>query len=107
MVCKKHYLNSCMKELLDGVAFSKATFNKEEIVTNGTEFCNKTGIKSLMKTARVPNFHIKVKLHKKPIGFRFVAGSSKAPLALVSHWLTLVMEGNLGRHQFSLDQGDT
>jgi hypothetical protein len=95
IVCKKHYLNSCTKELLNGVAYSKATFNKEEIITNGTEFCNKTGIISLMKAARVPNFHIRVKLHKKPIGFRFVAGSSKAPLAPVSQWLTLVMKAIL------------
>ena len=87
-----------MEELLDSAAYSKATFNEEEIITNGTEFCNKTGITSLMKAARVPNFHMRVKLHKKPIGFRFVAGSSKAPLAPVSQWLTLVMEGNLGRY---------
>ena len=94
-VCKKHYLNSCMKELLDGAAYSKATVNKEEIITNETEFCNKTGIISLMKAPRVPNFHIRVKLHKKPIGFRFVAGSSKAPLAPVSQWLTLVLKAIL------------
>jgi len=95
LVCKKYYLNSCMKELLDGVAYSKATFNEENINTNGTEFCNKTGITCLMKASRVSNFHIRVKLHKEPIGFRSVAGSSKAPLAPVSQWLTLVMKAIL------------
>ena len=88
-------MNSCMSELLGGVAYLKATFSKEEIVTNGAEFCNDTKIKSLIKSARVLNSHIRVKLHKEPIGFRFVAGSSKAPLAPVSQWLTLVMKAIL------------
>jgi len=48
-----------------------------------------------MKAARVPNFYIRVKLHKEPIGFRFVASSSKAPLAPVIQWLTLVMKAIL------------
>ena len=47
IVCKKHHLNSCTIKLLDGAAYSKATFNKEEIITNRTELCNKTGILSV------------------------------------------------------------
>ena len=97
IVCKNHNMSRCMKELLDGVDHSKATFNKEAIITNGTRFCNKTGIVSLMKAARVLNTHIRVKLHKKPIGFTFVAGNSNP-----SHnRLTMVDLGedsNLGRY---------
>eukprot|EP00959_Pyramimonas_sp_CCMP1952_P161116 3369103-Pyramimonas_sp.AAC.1 len=33
---------------------------------------------------KVPNFHIRVEMHKEPLGFRFVAGSAQAPLTNVS-----------------------
>ena len=88
LVCRKHYIQSAMDELQNGVAYTPSHQNADNIISNGSQFCTNRGIKPLAEMS-IPNFHLRVKLHKSVPSFRFVAGSQHAPLTPVSRWLTL------------------
>lgn len=87
IMCKKHYVQACLNELREGVAYELSDMPVENCLSEGERACRDFNIEPQPKS-RVPNFHIRVKLHKDPIGFRFVAGSPNAPFTPVSKWLT-------------------
>jgi hypothetical protein len=86
-MCKRCGVQSCLKELREGAAYEISDMPVEDCLSNGDRACKEFNIEPQPKS-RVPNFHIRVKLHKDPIGFRFVAGSPNAPFTPVSKWLT-------------------
>ena len=106
IMCKKHYLIECLRELEQGVAYKVTDRTEPEILLSCQNFndqFNQTlpehrGHATLRndgaghKNAVIPNFHIRVKMHKEPLGYRFVAGSRDSPLTGVSQWLTLVLK---------------
>ena len=106
IMCKKHYLLMCLQELEHGVAYKESDLANDEILLSCQQFDDKfrrslnepgvdvaPGNDLLRETeVKVPNFHIRVKMHKEPLGFRFVAGSAQAPLTNVSKWLTLILK---------------
>ena len=106
IMCKKHYLLKCLEELEQGVAYRATERSENDILLSCQQFddqfnrsMTETGGGTTpvddtlqMNPAKIPNFHIRVKMHKEPLGFRFVAGSRDAPLTNVSKWLTLVLK---------------
>jgi hypothetical protein len=90
--CKKDYLNTCLKELNEGVAYTVSERTPEEILLEGNEFCKSVGLRTQRK-AKLPNIHARTKMHKSPIGHRIVAGSPAAPLTPVSLALNEVFKG--------------
>ena len=109
IMCKKFYLQQCLQELEHGVAY-RATDRTENEILRSCQNYDDTFRRSTdesggvitpdndvtnIKLGKIPNFHIRVKMHKSPIGFRFVAGSRDAPLTNVSKWLTLVLKALL------------
>ena len=91
VMCKKHYIATCLRELQGGVAYKISDLPVDACIVKGLEVCKQYNIEPLDK-AKVANFHIRVKLHKEPIGYRFVAGSPNAPLTPISKWLTLAFK---------------
>ena len=90
MVCKKHYLTTCLAELQkQNGAYGATRTKRETLIKSEHDFCKREGVKP-QTDAAVPNFHTRVKLHKYPHGYRYVAGSAAAPTRPVSDWLTLV-----------------
>mmetsp|Transcript_39732 Transcript_39732/g.75968 ORF Transcript_39732/g.75968 Transcript_39732/m.75968 type:complete len:279 (+) Transcript_39732:384-1220(+) len=93
IMCKKHYLQVCLNELRQEVAYEPAVnVTENDLIQDGKSFCEEHEIRLPNKVAKVPNFRIRVKLHKEPVGFRFVAGSPNAPLTSVSKWLTVAFK---------------
>ena len=107
IICKKLYLQECLKELQQGVAYVPTDRTERDILISGSKFTthfnrditetrdNTTPVDDeTVNTGdtKIPNFHIRVKLHKEPLGYRFVAGSKDAPLTSVSQWLTSALK---------------
>ncbi|KAK3284876.1 hypothetical protein CYMTET_7487 [Cymbomonas tetramitiformis] len=85
-VCKKHYMQKCLDELRHGVAYEATERSADDINAEGTALCRAHSI-TPQRGPRIPHFHIRVKLHKSPVGYRFVAGANRATLTPVSKWL--------------------
>jgi len=107
IICKKLYLQECLKELQQGVAYVPTDRTERDILISGSKFTthfnrditetrdNTTPVDDeTVNTGdtKIPNFHIRVKLHKEPLGYGFVAGSKDAPLTSVSQWLTSALK---------------
>ncbi|KAK3283694.1 hypothetical protein CYMTET_8621 [Cymbomonas tetramitiformis] len=87
-VCKKHYMQKCLDELRHGVAYEATERSADDINAEGTALCRAHSI-TPQRGPRIPHFHIRVKLHKSPVGYRFVAGANRATLTPVSKWLSV------------------
>jgi hypothetical protein len=107
IICKKLYLQECLKGLQHGVAYVPTDTTERDILISGSKFTthfNRDITETRDNTApvddetvdtgntKIPNFHIRVKLHKEPLGYRFLAGSKYAPLTSVSQWLTSALK---------------
>jgi len=90
ILCKKRYIQLCMAELEGGETYTVSNRTVEELREEGRAYCTDMHKLTPQRKSRVPNFHIRMKAHKQPIGSRFVAGSSKAPLTPVSKALNMV-----------------
>ena len=70
-------------------AYSATRTKRKTLISSAADFCMRENINP-QRDAAVPKFHVRVKLHKSPSGFRFVAGSATAPTKPISTWLTRV-----------------
>lgn len=60
----------------------------------------------LTAVAKVPSFHIMVKLHKDPVGLSFVAGSPIVPFTSESNgWFETIMPDEQGLEKLDGIQG--
>ena len=80
-VCKKYYVARLMKEV--GIpdnstpTYQLANRNKESIIQNNIEFCERYSLKVPDDNKILPIMYWIPKMHKNPIGTRFIVASSK------------------------------
>jgi hypothetical protein len=63
----------------------------ELLMHDGKTACENAGLQA-QRGVSIPNFHMLVKLHKEPLGFRYVAGSPHAPYTPISKALNTVFK---------------
>jgi hypothetical protein len=91
-MCKSHYVQLVTDELEGSDAYTKAVgTTPETILEDGKEACRKAGLTPQVKSS-IPNYHLRVKLHKNPIGFRCVAGSPHAPFTPISKAINTILK---------------
>jgi hypothetical protein len=89
--CRKEYITTVFKELNSGGTYTKSDMTSDELVEGGNLACRRLRIRAQAK-AKVPTLIMMAKLHSSPVKFRFVAGSSKAPLRPISKVISTVLK---------------
>ena len=89
-ICKKYYISKILHEVgLSGTpnpTYTLTTTSKTEIIDNNIRFCEKFGLKVNDKQRDLPIMYWLPKMHKNPVGFRFIIASkncSTKPLTKV------------------------
>ena len=95
-LCKSHYIDCLIKELVIDNSLGKPTFTpttltKEEILDNhGSVLCS-FGISNKDEELGLPSFYWIPKLHKYPSKQRYIAGSAKCSTKPLSKLLTCIL----------------
>ena len=80
-ICKKYYIAKLMKEVgmpdNSSETYKVSDLNKEVIIQNNVEFCAKYNFKVSDEQKTLPIIYWIPKMHKTPIGSRFIVASSK------------------------------
>ena len=93
IVCKKYYLDVVLKELDTCNGTSPQTYTPcgthvENLITAHQEFLHNQNIKIPTDMKQLPTFYWLSKMHKNPIGSRFIAASSACTTKPLSQLLT-------------------
>ena len=93
IVCKKYYLDVVLKELDTCNGTSPQTYTPcgthvENLITAHQEFLHNQNIKIPTDMKQLPTFYWLPKMHKNPIGSRFIAASSACTTKPLSQLLT-------------------
>ena len=99
-ICKKYYVSVILKELgLSGLSsntYEKSNLSKDEIINNNIKFCEKFGLKITEEQKSLPLMYWLPKMHKTPIGTRFIIASkncSTKPLSgIISNAFKLIFD---------------
>ena len=96
-LCKKHYLATCVSELEGNDTYEETSLSPQQIIDKGRSLNVQNGFgPSCGDCQGVPNFHIRVKMHKTPVGYRFVCGAQNAPTHRISGWLVPALQTLIG-----------
>ena len=81
-VCKRFYISQLFSEVGLYNAKSNPTYlhinkNKEEIINDNIKFCEKFGLNATDKEKSLPIMYWLPKMHKNPIGARFIVASNQ------------------------------
>ncbi len=91
LVCKKHYLTTIHSDLTDpnNHYYSPSTFTPEQLLRNHNAFYSNNQFSIPHKSHfKLPSFAAMPKLHKSPIGHRFLVCSHNTSLTALSKWLS-------------------
>ena len=93
VVCKKYYLDVILKELDTCNVSSPQTYEScsvrnEDIIIKHKEFITRQNVKIPDEMTQLPTLYWLPKMHKNPIGSRFIAASSKCTTKPLSQLLT-------------------
>jgi hypothetical protein len=90
VICKKHYVEVILKEIgLSGNptdTYKESTKDKEEIIFENLQYLDRLKLKSEEKDKELPVMYWTPKMHKNPIGSRFIIASkncSTKPLSKI------------------------
>ena len=90
-ICKKFYISKLLSELGElgapkNKTYSKTDISKEKLINNNIDYCKKFGLDVIDKQKGLPRMYWLPKMHKTPIGARYIVASkhcSNKPLAKV------------------------
>ena len=93
VVCKKYYLNVVLKELSTNNGTSPQTYapcsnHMEHLIAEHEDFLTRQNIRIPTDMKQLPGFYWLPKMHKNPIGSRFIAASSACTTKPLSQLLT-------------------
>ena len=93
IVCKKYYLDVVLKELDTSNGTNPQTYmpcsdHVENIIVEHQDFMTRQNIKIPVDMKQLPTFYWLPKMHKNPIGSRFIAASSACTTKPLSQLLT-------------------
>ncbi|WP_456235821.1 hypothetical protein [Soonwooa purpurea] len=78
-ICKRYYIERLLSEVgLNGMSsatYKISTRDPNEIILNNIELCEKLGLNMESKMKKMPTMYWIPKMHKKPIGARFIVAS--------------------------------
>lgn len=93
IVCKKYYLDVVLKELDTNNTNTPQTYIScstpiENLIAEHKKFMDSQNIRIPGDMQQLPSFYWLPKMHKNPIGSRFIAASSACTTKPLSHFLT-------------------
>ena len=93
VVCKKYYLDVVLKELSTNNGTSPQTYapcsdHMEHLIAEHEDFLTRQNIRIPTDMKQLPGFYWLPKMHKNPIGSRFIAASSACTTKPLSQLLT-------------------
>jgi hypothetical protein len=88
VVCKKHYVERCLDELKNGVAYSPRDVTISKLHLDAKSTLARFYF-SMVACAKVPHFMGTFKFHKQPVGIRFMAGSAQSAMKPLSVGISL------------------
>lgn len=87
-VCKRHYCAELVKEFNTSGAYTNVQSTPEEVIAEHKAFM---GTRQLLTAEKLPYLYWLPKLHKVPIGKRFIAGSGACSTTELSRLLSSVL----------------
>ena len=95
IICKRYYIETLIKELGFSTPTGNSTYtscqmSSEDIVSTHDTFIKSLGIELSEEDKRLPHLYWTPKLHKSPVKYRFIAGSSKCTTKQLSSLLTKI-----------------
>ena len=99
IICKRYYIETLIEELaLDNcstpagnLTYTSCQMSSEGIVSSHDTFMESLGIELSDDDKRLPYLYWTPKLHKSPVKYRFIAGSSKCATKQLSSLLTKIL----------------
>ena len=76
-ICKRFYVSRTLKEITDNNTYSKSVRTFNDITEETINFCKRFGIQIEEKSKQLPSMYWIPKMHKKPVGARFIISSKK------------------------------
>ena len=98
-ICKKFYIKKVLEEV-DSSTYEKIDRNPNEILDElADKTKNKYGLDVDNGEMMFPKIHMIPKMHKNPVGFRFIIASKKNPLKKTAKTLTKILKVVLETHK--------
>ena len=95
-ICKQYYISSLLNEVgiinNDSETYEKCSMTKEEVISNNIEFCNRFSLNLEEDQNTLPTMYWLPKMHKTPIGKRFIVASSKCSTKPLSKLISKVFK---------------
>ena len=96
IICKKHYVTVILKDtgILDAgnEAYEKINKNQEEIIQDNLEYNTRLKLSNVSKDKSLPIVYWIPKLHKNPVGSRFIIASKNRSTKVLSKAVTNVFK---------------
>ena len=95
-ICKKYYVSIILKEVglsdLPNSTYEKSNLSIREIVENNIKFCERFGLKISEQQLSLPLMYWSPKMHKNPVGKRFIIASKQCSTKPLSQVISLVFK---------------
>ena len=76
-ICKRFYVSRTLKEITDNDTYSKSVRTFNDIAEETINFCKRFEIQIEEKSKQLPSMYWIPKMHKKPVGARFIIAFKK------------------------------
>jgi hypothetical protein len=91
-MCKTHYLQTIKKELNGSVTYEDISHIADTRQKEILDYCAIHGLHVSTAMSKFPYIYLNPKLHKNPLGYRYIAASASCSTKLLSQLITVLLK---------------